>query len=209
MPQITNIKYADAFIKVDLDTGESLKLAPEIFSMYSISGGKILDSALYQQLKEESVRFLCKEKALNYLAIRSRSYLEMQTYLRKKDFPKNIIQEILNGLRDRGYINDYEYALRFINFKKKAKAVGINSLKRDLSIKGVSRDLINKAIKETGSDSVDPDEIYELALKKFKKLENKKNKIAKLIYFLKQRGFEDNSIRSVLNRLKIEENQLP
>jgi regulatory protein len=207
MPQITNIKYTDAFIKVDLDTGESLKLTPEIFSMYSLSSGKILDSTLYQQLKEESVRFLCKEKALNYLATRSRSYLEMQTYLRKKDFPKNIIQEILNGLRDKGYINDFDYAIRFINYKKKAKVVGTNSLKRDLFKKGINRDLIKKAIKETGADSVDPDEIFELALKKFKRLENKKNKIAKLIYFLQQRGFEESVIRSVLDRVKIEEGQ--
>ncbi|MBN2403753.1 MAG: RecX family transcriptional regulator [Spirochaetes bacterium] len=205
MPQVINIKYADSFIKVDLDTGESLKLAPEIFSMYSLSVEKILDGPLYQQLKEESVRFLCKEKALNYLATRSRSYLEMQTYLRKKDFPKNIIQEILNGLRDRDYINDYEYALRFINYKKKSKVIGTNSLKRDLFRKGISRDLIKKAIKETGADSVDPDEIFELALKKYKKLEGKKNRTAKLVYFLRQRGFEESAIRPVLDRLKIEE----
>jgi regulatory protein len=205
MATILNIKYTDTSIIIALDTGESLKLAPEVLSMYSLSSGKILDTALYQQLKEESVRFLCKEKALNYLAIRSRSYLEMQTYLRKKDFPKNIIQEILNGLRDRGYINDYEYALRFINYKKKAKVIGANSLKRDLFKKGISRDLIKKAIKESGSDNINPDEIYKLALKKFKSLENKKNKTAKLIYFLKQRGFEENAIRPVLDRLKIEE----
>ncbi len=207
MASILNIKYTDNFIKVDLDTGESLKLSPEIFSMYSLAGGKILEDTLYQQLKEESVRFACREKALNYLAIRSRSYLEMQTYLRKKDFPKNIIQEILNGLRDRGYIDDYEYALRFINFKKKAKVVGANSLKRDLFKKGINRDLIKKAIKESGSDTVDADEIYELALKKFKRLENKKNRTAKLIYFLKQRGFEEAAIRSALDRLKIEEKE--
>jgi len=201
MPQILNIKYNDSFIKVELDTGESLMLPFNVFSMYPISAGKIVDSLLYQQLKEESGRFTCRQQALNYLATRSRSEQEVRTYLIKKGFSKDIINEILIGIKEKGYIDDYDYAIRFINSKKRAKIVGQNLLKRDLFKKGVDKNLIRKALKETGADLTDPDEIYGLALKKMKSLENKKNKIAKLIFFLKSKGFEDDVIRAVMDRI--------
>jgi regulatory protein len=205
MPQILNIKYNDSSIKVELDTGESLILPIEVFSMYSISAGKIVDSLLYQQLKEESTRFTCKQQALNYLAIRSRSEQEVRNYLIRKRYPKDIIDEILTGIKDKGYIDDYDYAVRYISSKKKSKVIGQNLLKRDLYRKGINKNLIKKAIKETGADLTDPDEIYELALKKLKSLKNKKNKISKLIFFLRQKGFEEESIRSVIDRLSDEE----
>ncbi len=205
MPQILNIKYNDSSIKAELDTGESLILPPEVFSMYSISAGKIVDSLLYQQLKEESARFTCKLQALNFLAVRSRSEQEVRNYLIKKGFSKDIINEILTAIKDRGYINDYDYAVRYISSKKKSKVIGQNLLKRDLYRKGIDKNLIRKAIKETGADLTDPEEIYKLALKKMKNLENKKNKISKLIFFLRQKGFEEESIRSVIDRFSDEE----
>jgi regulatory protein len=201
MPQILNIKYNDSFIKVELDTGESLMLPFNVFSLYPISAGKIVDSLLYQQLKEESDRFACKQKALNYLAVRSRSEQEVRNYLFKKGFQKDIINEILIGIKDNGYLDDYDFALRYISSKKRAKVIGQNALKRDLFKKGIDKNIIRKAIKETGADITDPDEIFELALKKLKSLENKKNRIAKLIYFLKQKGFNEDAIRSVVHRI--------
>ncbi len=201
MPEILNIKYSDTFIKVDIDTGESLMLPVEVFNMYSISAGKILDSLLYQQLKEESTRFTCKQQALNYLAMRSRSEQEVRNYLLKKGFSKDIINEIMIGIKDSGYLDDYDYALRYISNKKRSKVIGQNLLKRDLYKKGINKNLIRKALKETGADLTNPDEIYELALRKMKSLENKKNKIAKLIFFLKSKGFEDDAIRAVVDRI--------
>jgi regulatory protein len=207
MPQILNIKYNDSFIKVELDTGESLMLPFNVFSLYPISAGKIVDSLLYQQLKVESARFTCRQKALNYLAVRSRSEQEVRNHLLKKGFQKDIINEILAGVKDNGYLNDYDYALRYISSKKKSKVIGQNVLKRDLYKKGIDKNIIKKAIKETGADITDPDEIYGLALKKMKSLENKKNKVAKLIFFLKQKGFSEDAIRSVVDRIGNEGNE--
>lgn len=204
MIEIISIKYSDNFIITELNTGESFKLTPEIFNMYSLSKGKIIENSLYQQLKEESIKINCRHKALNYLAIRSRSYHEIQNYLIKKEFSKNIIKEILDALQDNGYINDYDYAVRYINNRKKAKVVGRNILKSDLYKKGINKDIIRKAIKESGAEDTDHDAVFELAVKKLKTLENKKNKIPKIIYFLKQKGFTEDEVRKAIKRLKNE-----
>lgn len=204
MTQITEIRFTDSYIRIDLDTGETLKMSPEIYTMYSLSKDMMIDSPLYHQLKEESDRWQCRQKALNYLAMRSHSAQEMRTYLYKKGFSKDIIDEILTGLKDAGYIDDYDFAVRFINSKKKSKIIGENALKRDLYKKGINRDIIKKAFKATDAGSVDLNDLYDLALKKLQSLENKKNKTAKLIYFLQQKGFLENQVRSVIDRLKNE-----
>ncbi len=201
MVQIINIKYSDNYIKIELDTGESLSLTLEVYNMYSLQKGKTIDSELYLQLKDESLKLNCKLKALNYLAIRSRSYREMRIYLTKKGFPGDIIDEILKRFKSEGYIDDYDFAVRFINSRKKSKIIGENALKRDLFKKGVSRDIIKKAIRETGADKIDPDEVYGLAVKKIKSLENKKNKLSKLLYFLRQKGFMEDQVRLIIDRL--------
>jgi regulatory protein len=207
MIEVVNIKYSDSFIRVDLDNGEILSLPHEIFSLYSISKGKIIDNILHQQLKEESARFNCKQKALNYLATRSRSNQEMKNYLIKKNFPTNIIDEILIKLKESGYINDFDYAVRFIANKKRSKTVGRNLLKKDLFGKGINREIIDRAIKDTESEKSDPEEIYELALKKLKSIEGKKNQMQKIAYSLRQKGFDEDEIRTAIGKLKIDENQ--
>ncbi len=202
MFEIIDIKHKDDFIKIDFDTGESFRLTRDIFYLYSLQKGKLVDRVEYQQLKDESDRYTCKQKAFNYLSIRSRSSLELQNYLFKKGFPKDIIREIIEKLREAGYINDYDFAVSYIHHRRNRKAVGEHLLRSELYKKGISRELIKKAIKETGAEVVDLDNLYELALQKLKRLDNKKNKKTKIIYFLKQRGFGERDVRTVIDRLK-------
>lgn len=208
MFEVTEIKYKDNYIKVNFNTGESMNLAFDIFDLYSLSKGKLVDQIEYKQLKKESDRYNCLHKALGYLSIRARSSLEIQKYLFKKDFSKDIVTETIAKLKESGYIDDFSFAINYIKSTKRKKAVGKNLLKNELYKKGVAKEIIKKAINETRSQDNDFDSLYQLALKKLKQLENKNNKMSKLVFFLKQRGFEDNDIRSVIGLLKDNEYDL-
>jgi len=207
MIEITDIRYVDPHFTIVLSTGEKFLLLPELYSKYGISKGKIIDSEEYEHLKEESARLGCRQKAMSYLAVRARSGLEMRTYLIKKGFNKNIVEEVVYWLKEKGYINDHDFALSFINNRKKSRLIGRNALKRDLFKKGVAREIIKAVIRETEADIVNPDDIYELALKKYNSLGNKKNKLLKVIYFLKQKGFEEEQVRNTVDRLKKDGNK--
>lgn len=209
MFQITDINYKDDYIKVNIDTGDVFDLPGDILTMYPLSAGKIIDREEYLQLKEESERYNCSRKALNYLSIRSRSSFEMNNYLTKKGFSKDTVREIIEKLKDRNYINDYDYAMSFIDHKKKGKPAGKNLLKSGLIKKGISGEIIKKAINESGINKADPDVLYGIARKKLESLENKKNRIPKLIYFLKQRGFDHDEIRAVIKRLNLNDDENP
>jgi len=202
MFQITDIKTAEHHVKIIFDTGEYFILSLEVFNMYTVRKGKSVDTVEYQQLKEESERYLCNKKAVDYLSAADRSRLEIENYLARKGFSKNIIKEIIIKLNESGYINDYKFALNYIHYKKSRKAVGENLLRHELFKKGVSKNFINIALSESSAGSDDTESLYQLALKKIKSLGTKKNKESKLIFFLKQRGFHDKDIRTVINNLK-------
>ncbi len=202
MFEIVSLEYKSDHVTITLDTGESIKFPFDLYKLYKLETGKKLDRTEYLQLKEESERFECNRKAVNYLSIRSRSSREMENYLIKKGFSKDIIINILKELRDTGYLNDLDFAKRYITSKKKRKTIGKNLLRKELLGKGVSRDTINRALKETSFDHDDITEIYTLATKKLTSLEKKTNKKSKLIYFLHQRGFDNDVIYTVIEQLE-------
>ncbi len=202
MFEITSIEYKSNHVLVNINTGESIRFPYDVFKLYKLDRGKSIDHTEYQQLKDESNRFECNRKALDFLSIRSRSYREMENYLFRKGFSSDIIREVLNRLNEKGYLDDLEFAKKFITYKRKRKVIGKNLLKKELFRKGISREIVRKAIRETGSDSIDFEEVVQLAKKKLKGLKNSKNKATKLAYYLNQRGFEQETINKVIEYLQ-------
>ena len=119
--KIIKINYKEYYAKIDLDNGESLKIPIKISNNFNLSVSRAIDKLEYQQLKEESERYNCKEKAISYLAIKDRSKFEIESYLRKKGFSLNIIKEIILQIIESGYINDYDYAVKYVKELQRKK----------------------------------------------------------------------------------------
>ena len=119
MFEITSIEYKGHDVIVNINTGESIRFPYDISTLYKLERGKVIDHTEYQQLKDESNRYECNKKALSFLSIRNRSYREIENYLFKKGFSKDIIKSVLNKLRENGYIDDLDFAKKFINYKRK------------------------------------------------------------------------------------------
>ncbi len=201
MPEIVKIQYCENHIKVELDSGEKLKLSILSAGNLKLHSGKKITNVEYKHLAEESSRFTCYHQGLSYLAIRSRSRAEMETYLRRKGYSGDIIQETIAKFHDSGYINDRDFAIQYIKSKKHRKTIGENLLRSELYRKGIPKDIIRDSLKETRAGDDDIEAIYELAAKKFEQIRNKTNPRSKLHYFLHQRGFNNDLIRKVLLKI--------
>jgi regulatory protein len=202
MVAIVKTKQANDCIAVELDNGELLKIPYQVMGLYRLEAGRAIDSTEYAQLKEESQRYRCKRTALDYLAICPRSATEMERYLGKKEFDHNLIREIVDGFRKSGYLDDADYAARYISNKLSRKLVGKNLLFNELMKKGIPRNIIRKALKESESIHSNFDEVMVMAEKKYGILRNKKNGIAKLAYFLHSRGFDADLINNIIDRIR-------
>jgi len=207
MGTITKIKMSDDQVTVELDNGESLYMPYQISNLYKLDSGRSIDPTEYRQLKEESQRFQCKRRALDYLAIRIRSAAEMERYLQKKGYAHDTIQDVVRGLIDAGYLDDYDFAARFIDSRLNKKLVGKHLLASELQKRGISRTIIKAAIKESESRHTDIDTIFETARKKYAALKLKKNALTKLAYFLQRRGFDAEIVHTVIERIRSRERE--
>jgi regulatory protein len=202
MITIAKIKNSEGHVSVELDNGETLEIPHAVYHLYKLSTGSKIDAVEYRQLKEESQRFICKKRALDYLAIRIRTAIEMERHLQKKGFAYDVVRETVKGLSDAGYIDDHDFAIRFINYRLNNKLVGRYYLAGELKKRGVSAAIIRRVLKESEARLNDIEAIHEIALRKYEILKTKKNPIPKLAYFLERRGFDSEAVRTVIERIK-------
>lgn len=201
MPQILKLLFRDNIVSAELDSGEVLNISYDAYSQYKLSSGMAIQGDLYLELYEESCKTGCRDKALKYLAVRSRSVDEMEKYLRKKKFSENHIAETIGYLKEKGYLDDREFSRGFVKGKMKSGKYGADVIIRDLYRKGIHRKTIDGVIKECGAAEPDMEKLYDLALKKYNSLEGKDNRSARVGNYLRGRGFDYDSIKNVLRRL--------
>jgi regulatory protein len=204
MLEITEIKYTDC-IEITLSSGETLKL-PFNAGIKGLEKGSPVDDAELDRIRGESARFTCRTKAVGYLSGKARTFREMEKFLLNKRFDADTVSETMSYLAGEGYINDYEYSMKYIRHGRK-KTAGDALIKKQLFGKGVPLEIINRAVNDSMDGEIDADEVYRLAMKKYSSTAGKTNRISKVIFFLKQRGFGSGTIRTVIDRLKAESGQ--
>ena len=82
---------------------------------------------------------------LSHLARRSRTIAEMRSFLRKKGHPEPEITRVVSRLMEMGYLNDRDYAERFVA-SCRSRPRGRMRLTSELLSKGVPRDIIDSAL---------------------------------------------------------------
>lgn len=205
MIEITKIHFRETGVIVSLSSGDSLVLPLDGVKLYALTAGKVIDHDEYGRLKEESDRFSCYRRALYCLSLRGRSVFELERYLLGKGFAKQSVVEAVSRLLERGYLDDYAFAVDHIRRKRGRRTVGKNRLLSELLRKGVPGDVARKAIADHAGQRVDGEDLYRLAAERFERLKGKKDGTRKLVFFLRQRGFESDEIRRVVERLSGED----
>lgn len=202
MATIIKTRHADECIIVEFDGGEVMKIPYGAAGPYRLESGRSVDAEEYAQLKAESQRHRSKKMALDYLAICPRSAAEMERYLVRKGFDHELVRDIVDGLGSAGYIDDADYAARYISNRCGKKPVGKNLLMSELLKRGVSRDVIKDALRKSESLHGDFGQVLAVAEKKYATIKDKKNPFSKLASFLYGRGFDTDTVTSVIDRIK-------
>lgn len=141
--------------------------------------------------------------SLRFISYRPRSEEEVYDYLKKKtnkakNLNEKIIAQIMNRLIELGFIDDLEFAKFWITNRKK----GLRFLKIELSQKGISKEIIEKAL--YGFDILEKENslILKLIEKKKKTLAGleKRKAYEKMIAFLLRKGFDYDNIKKHLGK---------
>ena len=145
-------------------------------------------------------------KALGYafrlLKYRPRSEHELRQRLKRRGFSDSIITETLIFLKDKGLVDDLEFARIWVESRIK-KPLGIHRLKQELRIKGIDKNLIEQVIERIGSRYNEEETIGNLIQRRMERLrhiEPAKTKRRIFLYLLR-RGFSSERIQEAFHRI--------
>ena len=110
--------------------------------------GMSVDDEYLELLKKAGSVQRCNDAAYRLLAYRARSEQEIRERLVKKGFSPETVEKSLEHLKERGLINDREFACQWAENRSKFKPQSAFLTRRELKEKGLSEEIIEEAVKD-------------------------------------------------------------
>ena len=143
-----------------------------------------------EKLEKLDKREKLKTKVLKYIMFKKRTEKEVREKFSSED--EILLEEVIEILKDLGYINDINYIERFISEAINLKNLSLYELKYKLSSKGISRNLIDEYFDKN------IDVLLEYEKKSAENIINKKKRnmeIEDIKQYLRRKGYKEESIR--------------
>jgi regulatory protein len=152
--------------------------------------------------------------AVDALARRMRTVAELKRMMRARvedaesEYGQTLIELVIRRLKDRGYLNDSQYAASFSSLRRDNQKFGRRRIITDLKIKGVHGDVIDKAV-ETAFDGVNEEKQAREYLRK-KRIEKPKDQkhAARIFRQLARAGFGTKTIFTILKKWDVDDETL-
>jgi regulatory protein len=154
------------------------------------------------------------EYAVGALARRMRTVAELKRLFRSRiedaesEYGKTLVELVIRRLKDRGYLNDSQYAAYFSSLRRDNQKFGRQRVVTDLKIKGVHGDVIDNAV-DAAFEGVSEEKQAREYLRKKRLVKPKDQKEAARIFRqLARGGFGTKTIFSILKRWNVDDETL-
>lgn len=160
-----------------------------------LKAGDYVAEPLYETILWEILYPRAMKKAVDLLKQSDKSEYELKVRLRREEYPKAVQSQVLENLKEYGYINDKAYAERYVENKGRVKSKA--QIRAGLYRKGISKEDMEQAL----WDGPGEQEALEKAISRKTKdpgslSYEEKQKIAAGLY---RRGFKQEEILKQLN----------
>jgi regulatory protein len=154
------------------------------------------------------------EYAVGALGRRMRTVAELKRLFRARveepesEYGQTLIELVIRRLKDRGYLNDSQYAAYFSSLRRDNQKFGRQRVVTDLKIKGVHGDVIEKAV-DAAFEGVSEEKQAREFLRKKRLVKPKDQKEAARIFRqLARGGFGPKTIFAILKHWHVDEETL-
>lgn len=182
-------------VSVYVDGAYALSLGYAQVLDQKIRVGLEVDEHRLSDLKHVSDFGKAYERALMFAMLRPRSIREMHEYARRKKWPPEDTQAVIQKLTNKGYLDDARFARSWVESRAFSKKTSLRKLRLELKQKGVTDVHIKSALQV-----VDYDEnaaLVELIAKK-RRLTRYADE-QKLMRYLVSQGFSFDAVKAALN----------
>lgn len=146
--------------------------------------------------KNQSKKIL--DKAYGYLARRDHSETELKSKLLKKFAEEPLVEEVITRLKKFGYVDDSKFTRGWITSRLSAKPRGRMVIRRELLMKGVNKELVEKMLDLVYNGDREKKELIRLLGRRADKYPQTRKGRNKLISYLLRRGFLWGDIKQLL-----------
>lgn len=183
--------------KVVLEDGRELSFYEEVILKYQLLIKKEIDDETLIEADQYNQECDVYYVALHSIENRYKSIYELRLWLRKREYPDDLIEQAITTLKRQGYLNDLSYAKSYVNTQMITTHNGPYKIMRDLQEKKVDPEFIQEAI-EVFNEEEQEERVHKLIEKDIRSNHTKGGVVLKQKIYnrLKLLGYDI----SVLNR---------
>lgn len=194
---ISNISFEKKKFHVSFDNGEEIKISEDTLVNFGLYKGQEVEEVFVENLKfedEKSEALLLSYKFLQ----RNKTKHQLVDYLYKNKIQRDIIDIILPILEEKNYLNDEDYARRYLSDALNIKKYGKIKTRYMLMSKGIDKKIIEKVMEDYDYE-LEYMNALELIEKRISKDETDPKIINSAKNYLQGRGFEFEIINFTLD----------
>ena len=153
------------------------------------------------------------EYAVGALGRRARSVAELKRLLRPRvdadtEYGRTLMELVIRRLKDRGYLNDAQYAAAYSSFRRDNEKFGRRRVITDLKAKGVHSEVIDKAVDAIYDEVSDETQAREYLKRKRLMKPKDQKQAARVFRQLVRAGFASKTIFAILKKWNVDDDTL-
>jgi regulatory protein len=193
----TQKKYPDR-INVFLDGEFAFGISRYVGAWLSI--GQKVDDIKIKSLISADEKEKALQSALRFIGFKQRTETEVINKLKKLKYSSEIIETIINELREKKYVDDMEFASQWIEIRGEAKPRGKNLIQFELRKKGIPAEIIEAAIEKVPDESNMALSLGKKYMKRFSSLNDDEFR-KKMTGNLSRRAFPYSVVKETIDKL--------
>lgn len=202
-------KLSSSKYKVFLSNGSSIVLHENIIIKYNLLISKKIEEDMYDIIIKDNNNYLLYDMVLKYINTKMRCEFEIITYLKKKNIDDNLINLIINKLKEEGFIDDRKYIKSYISDKVRLNHYGLNKIRNELISLKIDKNMIDEEIENYDKSDVS-NNLLKLIEKKLKSNKNYAGDVLRQRILLEftNKGYSREEILEILSDKDLSNNHL-
>ncbi|HWT55429.1 MAG TPA: RecX family transcriptional regulator [Candidatus Microsaccharimonas sp.] len=164
-----------------------------------ITNGQELTAEQIAEYKQLSADDKLYNRALNYVALRPRSVWEVEFYLKRKDAPLPLTEQITNKLQNLGLLDDRKFAESFVHDRRLLRSASTRKIQLELRKKHIASEVIEQVLTD---DETDEGAMLRDVIERKRQQSKYRDDDLKLMQYLARQGFGYGDIKQALEESK-------
>ncbi len=196
--EIEKNEKVSSMATVILDNNITFSLPRKRIELLELNAGKSITEEALKYILDTEVYAAARSAAVSFLAMKLRTSCEVSQKLWDMGYEEATIEKVIDNLKEINYIDDFNYACKYISEKSKLKPKSVKLLSMELSQKGIKEDIISSALE--GFELDEEEVALQLLRKRYSKYTSFDEKeIEKMKTFLMGRGFSYSQISKAVS----------